>query len=88
VHVTWKPKYANWQSCWSLQIRIRAKDARSQPFLLIIACVMVFSNYWHRLSVAETILVPDNGGHRYAILHELRFVLAKNSTISWRCCFK
>ena len=30
----------------------------------------------------EINLVMDNGGHWYAILHELRFVLAKNSTLS------
>ena len=43
---------------------------------------MACTNYWKSLSVAESILVKDIGGHWHAILHELRFVLAKNSSLS------
>ena len=54
----------------------------SERFLLIVMSFIVHLNYWNRLLVAETILVIDNGGHSHAILHEVRFVLAKNARVS------
>ena len=75
----WETKLCEMTIMPSLEIRIRAKNVGSEPFLFIIRHIMVCSNYLNRQSVVATILVMDNGGHGDAILHKLRFVLAKNS---------
>jgi hypothetical protein len=54
-----------------------AKNVGSEPFLFIIRYMIACFNYLNRRSVAETILVMDNGGHCDAILNELRFVFEK-----------
>jgi hypothetical protein len=70
--IFWKQKFEKWWSFRSLQLLIQPKKAWSELFLRIIRHIMACTNYWNSLSVAESILVKDIGGHWHAILHELR----------------
>jgi hypothetical protein len=58
-----------------------AKNVGSEPILFIIRYVLACFNYLNHQSVAETILVMDNGSHCDAILNNLYFILSKNSRV-------